>query len=222
MSKYIKQEITNNFTQIKIIIIGKSGTGKSSYVNRWIKNTFNESVKSTIVSENGSKLYKYKNKTYKINLWDIVGQDHFASLIKTFSKDAKGCITMSDILIPSSLNDALNWKKSLDENQSLLDGNPIPNILIQNKLDLINKEENNDFSLVEEFSKKNNFDAYFRTSAKTGENVNESMDKLIDIVINKLNEIDINELNKQKNSFALEPKKSNKIDKIRNDQNICC
>ena len=48
------------------------------------------------------------------------------------------------------------------------------------------------------------------------------MDKLIDIVINKLNEIDINELNKQKNSFALEPKKSNKIDKIRNHQNICC
>jgi len=30
MSKYIKQEIANNFTQIKIIIIGKSGTGNQA------------------------------------------------------------------------------------------------------------------------------------------------------------------------------------------------
>ncbi len=130
----------NNIAQIKIIIIGKTGSGKTSFVNRWVNNTFSEIYKSTIISEYSSKTIKYKNNIYKINLWDIAGQDHFASLIKAFCKDAKGCITMSDIMVPSSLTDAVNWKKNLDENQTLPDGSNIPNILIQNKIDLINEE----------------------------------------------------------------------------------
>ena len=48
---------------------------------------------------------------------------------------------MTDILLPSSLNDALNWKKTLDENEILSDGSNIPNILILNKIDLINNEK---------------------------------------------------------------------------------
>ena len=119
----------NNIAQIKIIIIGKTGSGKTSFVNRWVNNTFSEIYKSTIISEYSSKTIKYKNNIYKINLWDIAGQDHFASLIKAFCKDAKGCITMSDIMVPSSLTDAVNWKKNLDENQTLPDGSNIPNIL---------------------------------------------------------------------------------------------
>ena len=63
------KERLNNIPQIKIIIIGKSGTGKTSFVNRWVNNTFCEIYKSTIVSEYSSKTYKYKNNIYKINLW---------------------------------------------------------------------------------------------------------------------------------------------------------
>ena len=223
MSRDTNVEMTSNITQIKIIIVGKSGAGKTSYVNRWIHDTFSESIKPTIVSENSSKLYEYKNKLYKINLWDLAGQDHFISLIKTFSKEAQGCITMSDILIKSKFKDALNWKKALDENQTLPDGSFIPNILILNKIDLIpNPEENNDFKNAEEFSKQNKFDAFFKTSVKTGENINESMDKLLEIVINKLNEINLDELVEHKNTLALNPERTSKVDKIRSEQNFCC
>ena len=57
------------------------------------------------------------------------------------------------ILLPSSLNNALNWKKTLDENETLPDGSNIPNILILNKYDLINSEKK-DFNVMEEFAKK--------------------------------------------------------------------
>ena len=210
----IQSENINNITQIKIIIIG-------SFVNRWVNDTFSDIYKSTIVSEYSSKTCKYKNNFYKINLWDIAGQDHFATLIKAFCKDAKGCITMSDVLVPSSLQDAIKWKKNLDENQTLSDGSVIPNILIQNKIDLIN-EENKDNYEIEEFSKKNKFDAWFQTSAKTGKNISECMDKLLDIIINKLNEINLNESNYNKNSLSLDPDKCSEIDKIRNTQDGCC
>ena len=217
----MSQEITNIITEIKIIIIGKSGSGKTSYVNRWIKNTFNETYKSTIVSEFSHKTYIFKNKTYKINLWDLAGQDHFNSLIKAFCKEAKGCITMADILLPSSLNDALNWKKTLDENETLADGSNIPNILILNKYDLISSEKK-DFNVIEEFVKKNKFDAWFKTSAKTGENIKESMDTLLEIVINKLKDINDCDSSRFKNSLALEPRKCSGIDILRNKQSGCC
>ena len=219
--KFDNNERINNITQIKIIIIGKSGSGKTSFVNRWINNTFTGIHKSTIISEYGSKTIKYKNNIYKINLWDIAGQDHYATLIKDFCKDAKGCITMSDIMVPSTLNDAVNWKKNLDENQTLPDGSNIPNILIQNKIDLVNEDELNK-NYIEEFSKKNNFDAWFYTSAKTGKNISECMVKLLDIVINKLNEIDLSEINANRNnSIVLDPDKFGQKDKSINNDGCC-
>ena len=188
-------------------------------MNRWVNNTFSEIYKSTIISEYSSKTIKYKNNIYKINLWDIAGQDHFASLIKAFCKDAKGCITMSDIMVPSSLTDAVNWKKNLDENQTLPDGSNIPNILIQNKIDLINEEDINKYN-IKEFSENNNFDAWFNTSAKTGENISECMDKLLEIIINKINEFDLSEINANRNnSIALD---TDEKDKNKNNKKGCC
>ena len=70
--------------------------------------------------------------------------------------------------------------------------------------------------------KKNKFDAWFQTSAKTGKNIAECMDKLLDIIINKLNEINLNESNYNKNSLSLDPDKCSEIDKIRSTQDGCC
>ena len=42
-------------SDLKIIVIGSSGAGKTSYVNQWTKNIFQEEYKATIVSEFGFK-----------------------------------------------------------------------------------------------------------------------------------------------------------------------
>ena len=208
--------------EIKLIIIGKSGSGKTSFVNRWIKDEFNEEYKSTIISEYSSKIYKYDNKLYKINLWDIAGQDHFASLVKAFSKDAQGCITMANILDNNSLEESLKWKQALAENHNLPDGDILPNILVLNKVDLVRDEEANDMTKLEEFCKKNEFDSCFKTSAKTGKNIKEVMDKLIDIVIKKLNEINLKDINTVRNSVALDPSKASDLDGYQESQKKCC
>ena len=89
-------------TDIKIIVIGKSGSGKTSFVNKWIKNEFTEDYKATIVSEYGFKIYEHDSKFYRIQLWDIAGQDKNAKLTKTFAKDAHGAIVMCDATNQSS------------------------------------------------------------------------------------------------------------------------
>ena len=55
----------------------------------------------------------------------------------------------------------------------------MPSILVQNKVDLLPEEEQDNDEELKKFSEDNGFNGYFRTSAKTGENIDESMDFLI-------------------------------------------
>ena len=83
-------------TDLKIIVIGKSGAGKTSYVNKWTKNIFSDNYKATIVSEYGYKIYEHNGKFYRIQLWDIAGQDRNAKLTRSFAKGCHGSIVMCD------------------------------------------------------------------------------------------------------------------------------
>ena len=83
-------------TDLKIIVIGKSGTGKTSFVNKWTKNIFSDTYKATIVSEFGFKIFEQDGKLYRIQLWDLAGQDKNAMVTKIFAKDAHGCVVMAD------------------------------------------------------------------------------------------------------------------------------
>ena len=81
---------------LKIIVIGTSGTGKTSFVNKWTKNIFSDTYKATIVSEFGFKIFEQEGKLYRIQLWDLAGQDKNAMVTKIFAKDAHGCVVMAD------------------------------------------------------------------------------------------------------------------------------
>ena len=83
-------------SDLKIIIIGNSYTGKTSLVNKWTKNIFNDIYKATILSEFGFKIFEKDGKLYRIQLWDVPGQDKNATATKIFAKDAHGCIIVSD------------------------------------------------------------------------------------------------------------------------------
>ena len=209
-------------SDIKILIIGKSGAGKTSFVNKWVKNEFTENYKATIVSEYSSKVYLYEEKLYKINLWDIAGQDHFASITKSFAKGSHGAITMCDVMDPNSLSETTKWKQSLDESELFPDGGKLPNILIQNKIDLIKENEVKDMSNLREFSKQNGFDDCFKTSAKTGYNINESIDKLINIIMRRNNAIISKEMDLNRKSVNIDPEQHSEKDKYRTKQASCC
>lgn len=65
---------SKNFgNDLKIIVIGNAGTGKTSFVNKWTKNTFNDVYRATIVSEFGYKIFNHNGKFYRIQLWDLAG-----------------------------------------------------------------------------------------------------------------------------------------------------
>ena len=82
---------------IKIVVVGNSGTGKTCFVQKWIKNKFIDTYKETVVSEFGYKIYEEEDQNlYRIQLWDLAGQDKYFKLTKIFAKDALGCVVLSD------------------------------------------------------------------------------------------------------------------------------
>lgn len=89
--------------EIKIIVIGNSGSGKTSFCYRWVKNTFSANYKATVMTDFSYRIFKYNNFDYKVQIWDIGGQDNSVGIIKMLSKDAHGCLLFSDITNINSL-----------------------------------------------------------------------------------------------------------------------
>ena len=64
----------------------------------------------------------------------------------------------------------------------------MPCLLVENKVDLLDNAEEEDSSL-QEFATSNEFCGCFRTSAKTGLNISESMEFLIKTIIKRMEDM---------------------------------
>ena len=174
-------------TDIKIVVLGSSGTGKTSFCNLWINNTFSEEYKATVMSEFSFKMYNYKGNYYKVQVWDLAGQDKNIYTSKVFTKGAHGCLILYDTQDKKSFENTIKWKKTVDDNTTFIDGTPLPIVLVQNKIDLVEAEAlEGDEEELKKFVDENKFLTFTRTSCKNNQNVNETMDFLLANIIDRL------------------------------------
>ena len=191
---------------LKIIIIGSSGTGKTNFINKYTKNIFSDVYKATIVPEFGFKIYGKDGKLYRLQFWDLAGQDKNAKVTKKFAKDSHGFIVLSDATNIQTREDTLKWKNSVDEAETFLDGGKLPCILVESKSDLIENKEDKEIE-IQDFVHKNEFDGGFLVSSKLGENINESAEYLIDKIIERMELIKDKDVIVSRKSFPLDPEK---------------
>ena len=65
----------------KIITLGDSGVGKTSIINRYVKNIFNENNASTVGMSSVIKQLKInKKQKFTLKLMDTCGQEKYRSL----------------------------------------------------------------------------------------------------------------------------------------------
>ena len=170
--------LENDTAEIKIILLGESGTGKSNLVNICCNLKFNENSASNISSTILEKIITIGNIQYRLKFWDTAGQEKFRSLNNIFIKDSKICIFIYDINNPDTF-EALNyWVKTVEE----ILGNNVVYGVVANKIDL---EEIVDKKKGEELANK--LDAlFFEASAKNdnGE-FSEFVNKLVEEYLNK-------------------------------------
>lgn len=83
-------------SELKVLVIGTAGAGKTSFVHKWTNNSFQENYKATVMSEYTGHPYNLNGHHYLIQVWDVAGQDRNTNVTKIFAKDALGAIVMSD------------------------------------------------------------------------------------------------------------------------------
>ena len=165
--------------EIKVILIGESGTGKTSLINATMGLKFKEHLESTTTNSFSSKTVTINNKEYVLNLWDTIGQEKFRSLTKIFIKDSKIVILVYDITRKESFKELDFWHKMI---QDILGDDPILGIC-GNKSDLFVKEQVKEEE-VKKYAEGKNV-PFKLTSAKNPLSFNKFLEDLVKKYIEK-------------------------------------
>eukprot|EP00047_Mylnosiga_fluctuans_P024603 m.164796 g.164796 ORF g.164796 m.164796 type:complete len:170 (+) comp9888_c1_seq3:182-691(+) len=120
----------------KVVVVGDSATGKTSFIKRLCLGHFTESYRATIGTDFAAKAMKIKEKELLLQLWDIAGQDRIRNVTHVFYRNAAAAIVMCDWANMSTLEGATVWKKDIADKVLLADGTPLPCFLLVNKVRL--------------------------------------------------------------------------------------
>jgi len=111
----------------KVVLVGKSGVGKSGCLTRYYKNEFNNNTKTTIGVEFASKNILIDNSNIKVQIWDTAGQERYRAITSAYYRGGEGIILVYDITNRESFIDIERWRADAfsynDKSNMLLLGN---------------------------------------------------------------------------------------------------
>ena len=149
----------------KLIFLGDQYVGKSSILNRFYQDKFEQDYQATIGLDFHSKNVTINGNSVRLLLYDTAGQEKFKSLIPMYIRDANIILVVYDITNKDSFTHTEHW---VNETKDLKREDAIF-VLVGNKTDL---EDNRVVQVkeAEEFANEKGF-LFQEVSAKTGENV---------------------------------------------------
>lgn len=156
--------------QKKICMLGSYSVGKTSLVRRYVSGIFDEKYQTSIGVKIDKKVVESSSETVELILWDIYGEDRFQKVQMSYLSGISGYLLVVDPTRRETLNDALELQKRVIESKGA-----VPSILALNKSDLHQDWEVDParISQIEESGQ-----IVLRTSAKTGEGVEQAFSRL--------------------------------------------
>ena len=167
-----KEEIT----AFKILLLGDSQVGKTSFILRFCDDKFQEESLTTIGLDTKNKFIKIKDKKIQLNIWDTAGEERFRSIAKNSFKGAHGILLMYGIDDKKSFRAIKDWINSIKES---IDINKIGLVVVGNKCDIKEEQKEVDQEMMKNLEEKEKVEIII-ASAKDNINVNESFIKLIE------------------------------------------
>lgn len=187
--------------KFKICLLGESGVGKTSLIQRYINNIFSDDdddtnddnksgnelnfnrVKSTIGVDCLSTVKIMRGHKICIEVWDTAGQERYNAITSGYLRSANAIIIVYDITDRASFDEVQNkWLNFIKTNinSNTYGGLDVRIAIVANKLDLnddrvVPKKHGVKLALV------NNL-RFFEASAKTGRNVNELFRSVCDSI----------------------------------------
>ncbi len=201
--------------KFKLIIIGTSGSGKTSILKKFADNEFSTSHASTIGVDFRHTEMTINSKIYNVQIWDTAGQDRFKSITRSFYNQADGVIIVYDITNRETFNQVTIWMNDIVRyNQR----EKLPKILIGNKVDLSSKRK---VSYLEGHTLAKKLEIPFvESSAKTNVNILEAFEQIVismdEIRTNNIKKKEEEEENIKNKSLKFTPDINNKM------KSSCC
>ena len=185
--------------QIKMVIIGDSGVGKTNFIFQFTEGRFSPLHVSTVGFDFKSRtieLPKSKKKV-KLQIWDTAGQERYMALNKNLFQKVQAIILMYDLTDRNSYENIINWLYLVNQTIS----NKLI-ILIANKLDLAEEKRIVSEEEAQKFAKDNHL-LFFEGSGSTGENV----DQIFTTIAEKIYK-NLMDYNNENNTLQLNSKKA--------------
>jgi len=164
--------------RIKLLVLGPSGAGKTSVLQRFLHQRFEDGTSQTVGADILRKDILVGSSAVDLEAWDTAGQERFRSLSSLWYKGAEVCCLVYDSTSEDSFKQMLNFfdqfcmMTSLNPKSSKLENFPL--IVLANKCDLPNP--NSAFEVrVKRWCKENGNIPLFRVSARTSYNVENAM-----------------------------------------------
>ena len=98
-----------NAIDLKAILLGSSGVGKTNLINVCVGQSFNPETKPTNCASLLQKHLEINNLKYVVNLWDTMGQEAYKGISKLFFREAQIVIFVYDITSTESFKNLEEW-----------------------------------------------------------------------------------------------------------------
>ena len=165
--------------QKKICLLGDFSVGKTSLIERFVYNRFDDRYLSTIgVKISRKSVDLEENTTAHLLLWDLAGGEEFSGSQASYIRGAAGALLVCDLTRVETMASVTKYAQQLAD---LRDNTKL--VVIANKSDLFDQREiqQNELQTVADQLKA----PLFLTSAKTGENVEAAFRALARAVVNQ-------------------------------------
>uniref|UniRef100_A0A1B0CFP3 Ras-related protein Rab-3 n=3 Tax=Phlebotominae TaxID=7198 RepID=A0A1B0CFP3_LUTLO len=181
--KWQKDAADQNFDYMfKLLIIGNSSVGKTSFLFRYADDSFTSAFVSTVGIDFKVKTVFRHDKRVKLQIWDTAGQERYRTITTAYYRGAMGFILMYDITNEESFNSVQDWVTQIKtyswDNAQV--------ILVGNKCDM-EDERVISFERGKQLADQLGVE-FFETSAKENVNVKSVFERLVDIICDKMSE----------------------------------
>ncbi|CAI8036006.1 Ras-related protein Rab-18-B [Geodia barretti] len=162
---------------LKVLIIGDSGIGKSSLLLRFVNDTFDPDQSATIGVDFKVKTIVLDQKRVKLSIWDTAGQERFRTLTPSYYRGAHGVILVYDVSSRGSFQNLETWLNELDTYATKKD---LVKMLVGNKIDKESREVSRSDGL--QFARRNSM-LFIEASAKTRDGVQQAFQELVQKIL---------------------------------------
>ena len=163
----------DNSKDLKIIIVGDVGVGKTCIIYYYLKDKFNSEVTSTVSLSPSEYTKVINNKKFNLHIFDTAGQERYFSLTKSYLNNANIIIIVYSVDNRASFEDLDKWLQKVNE---VNDRKDYVLGIAGNKCDLLETQISEDEG--RDYAKNNN--AFFSLiSAKEKIGIKEFIDNLV-------------------------------------------